>query len=135
MADVLINGCLISWKFIGKVRKKCGGDKLTTIECFWRARHMKTAQEIMRYVQAGFRLPPTKKAINNAPFLPGEAWKKGTTIPYNFSPTKERMERGGKEMIARWWQTCTGPGNMAPVAFNIEDIVKLKDINQILLNR
>ena len=83
------------------------------------------------------RVSPTayQKSYKQCAFLPGEAWKKGTTIPYNFSPTKERMERGGKEMIARWWQTCTGPGNMAPVAFNIEDIVKLKDINEILKNK
>jgi len=81
--SVDINGQLIPWSFVWRVRKLCGGDWDSTIDCFWKARRCTGANGIQRYIMSGLKQKDWR-----------ERWM--------LMPSKDR-ENGKMESLRDWW--------------------------------
>ncbi len=80
-----INDQIIPWSFVFLVNKQCRGDWDTTMDCFWKARHIKDVNGVQRYIRAGLKQNQYGKR-------------------YILLNSKER-ENGQMESIREWFQS------------------------------
>lgn len=88
-----MSGQKISWSFIQKVRRLCGGDWDQTLDAFWKARSATGENGIMKYIMKGF-------VLNAA------------GVRYILLPSPE-MNSGRMESIRSWWAGLLAPHQKA----------------------
>jgi hypothetical protein len=86
---IIINGQLIPWAFIMRIRKYCCGDWDRTIDVFWKAKSATGDNGIIRYIQRG--LVPNDRGVR-----------------YALVPSLEFENRRIDE-IRQWWKSLYKP--------------------------
>jgi hypothetical protein len=83
MAHVTINNQQISWAFIQRVRKECGGCWDRTMDVFWKAKDAQGENGIIKYIVKGLA-------------------KDERGVKYALTPSKE-VEEGRRQIVRDWW--------------------------------
>lgn len=82
---ITINGQLIPWSFVHRVKRELGNEWDDTIDLFWRARNAKAPIGVVRYV--------SRALVRNAD---GRRWADDKSA---------ERENGQMESLREWWET------------------------------
>lgn len=88
---ISINGQLIPWAFIQRIRKYCCGDWDRTMDVFYKARDATGDNGIIRYIQCG--LVPNERGVR-----------------YALVPSMD-FENRRIDLIRQWWQGLYKPAD------------------------